>query len=132
MDFSGGEDKDSMWRWFFECLQEGIRSAGTKHVDFIYDVDLVTGFAGSIVDSFTEVADIINAGVTGGINFYDIQSPALGYCLAHRASVTRFTLAIGKAIHRLSQDTPGAGLTGTSWTIKKISVRDTTTIEGIA
>jgi len=83
MDFSGGEDKDSMWWWFFERLQEGIGGAGTKHMDFIDDIDLVASFAWSIVDSFAEVSDIVHAGVTGGINFYDIQGSALGYCLAH-------------------------------------------------
>jgi len=41
-------------------------------MDFVYDVDLVTGFTGSIVSSLAEVSDIVNAGVAGGINFYDI------------------------------------------------------------
>ncbi|GAI68206.1 unnamed protein product, partial [marine sediment metagenome] len=38
---------------------------------------------------------------------------------------------IGKAVYRLSQNTPGAGFTGSSGTTEKIGVRYTTTTEGI-
>jgi hypothetical protein len=41
-------------------------------MDFVYDIDLVTGLVGGIIDLLTEAPDIINAGVTGGINLYDI------------------------------------------------------------
>ena len=132
MGFGSRQDKDNVWWWLFQRLQEGIGGAGTEHMDFVYDIDLVTGFTGSIVSSLAEVPDIVNAGVAGGINLYDIQSPALGYCLAHGAGITRFTLAIGKTIHRLGQDAPGAGLTCSSWTTKKIGMRYTTSIKGIA
>jgi hypothetical protein len=100
-------------------------------MDFVYDIDLVTGLVGSIVDLLTEAPNVINTSVTGGINFYDIQSPAFGYCLAQGASITRFTLAISKAIYCLSQDTTSGGLTCSSWTTKKVGVRYAATIEGI-
>ncbi|MBA7678057.1 hypothetical protein ES703_86328 [subsurface metagenome] len=100
-------------------------------MNFVYNIDLVTGLVRSIVDPVTEVSDFINATIASSINFYDIQSPTLAYCLAHGASITRFTFAIGKAIYCLSQDAASGGLACSSWTTKKVGVRHTTTIEGI-
>jgi len=69
-------------------------------MDFIYDVDFISGFARSVVDPLTEVADILYTGVTGGVNLDDIQGSPLGYSLTYGASVTRLTLAIvGKAVY---------------------------------
>jgi hypothetical protein len=100
-------------------------------MDFIYNVDLVTSLIGGIINPLAEVPDIINASVTGGINLNKIYSPALVYCLAHGASIARFTLTVIKTIHCLSQDAAGAGLTGSSRTTKEIGVGDTLAFEGI-
>jgi len=61
-----------MWWWFLKSLEQGIGGTSTKHMDVIYDIDLVTSLVGSIIDLLTEAPDIINASVTGSINFYDI------------------------------------------------------------
>jgi len=100
-------------------------------MDFVYNVNLVTGLTGSIINPLAEVPDIINASVAGGINLNKIYRPAFIYGLAHGASIARFPLAIIKTIHCLGQDAAGAGLTRSSRTTKEISVGDTTTIEGI-
>jgi hypothetical protein len=39
---------------------------------------------------------------------------------------------MAKAVHCLSQNTPGAGLAGSSWTVKEVGVSDTPSIEGVA
>ena len=100
-------------------------------MDFVYNVDLIAGLVGGIVDLFPKVSDFINATVAGSINFNHIQSPALGYCPAHVATITRFALAVGNTVHRLSQNTPGAGFTSSSGTIEKVGMGHTATIEGI-
>ncbi|MBA7694861.1 hypothetical protein ES703_103476 [subsurface metagenome] len=71
-------------------------------MDFVYNIDLVTGLVRGISYLLTEVSDFINAAVTGGINLNHIQSPALGYCLTNGAGVAWFTLAVGKTVYRLS------------------------------
>ena len=58
--------------WFLKSVKQGVRGTITKHVDFINNVNLVTGLVGSVVHFLTEAAYIINTGITGGINFYDI------------------------------------------------------------
>jgi len=100
-------------------------------MDFVYDVDLVTGLIGGIINPLAEVPDIINASVAGGINLNKIYRPAFIYGLAHVASIARFTFTIIETVHCLSQDAAGAGLAGSSRTTKEIGMGDTTAIEGI-
>jgi len=100
-------------------------------MDFVYDIDFVAGLVRSIVDLLAEVSDFINAAIASRIYFDNIQSPAFGYGLTHGASITWFTLAIGKAIYCLSQDATGGGLSGSSRTAKKVGVGYATTNEGI-
>jgi len=96
-------------------------------MNLIYDVNLIPCLVGSIGYPLTEVSHFIDTPIAGSINLNDIQSPALGYCLAQAAIIARLTIAVGKAVHRLSQNASGTGLTGASWAAEKIGVRDTTT-----
>ena len=100
-------------------------------MDFVYDVDLVAGLIGGIINPLAEVPDIINASITGGINLNKIYRPAFVYGLAYGTSIARFPLTIIKTIHCLSQDAAGAGFTGSSRTTKEIGVGDTLATEGI-
>jgi hypothetical protein len=101
-------------------------------MDFVYNIDLVMGLTGSIIDLLTEAPNVINTSVAGGINLDYIQSPTLSYCLAHTASIARLPFTVGQAIHCLSQDAPGAGLTCSSGAAEKIGMRDTAAAEGVA
>jgi len=130
--FGSSQNKDNIWWWFLKRLEQGVRGFFGEHMDFIYNIDLVAGLVRRIVDLLPEVSDFIDAAIAGSINFYNIQSPSLGYCLAHGAGVAWLALTIGKTIHCLSQNAPGAGLTCSSWSTKKIGMRYTATTEGIA
>jgi len=129
--FGGSQNKNNMWWRFLKGLEESVRGASTEHMDFVDDIDLVAGLVGGIVDLLTETADIVDTSVTGSVNFDDIQSPGLSYCLAHGAGITGLTLAIGETIHRLSQNTPGASLAGSPWATKKVGMRCTATTESV-
>ena len=132
MGFGGSQNKNNMWWWFLKGFKQGVRGVITEHVDFVYDVDLITGLVGGIVDLLTEVSNIINTGVTSGVNFDDIQRPGLGDCLAYGAGIARLTLAVVKAVYCFSQDTPGASLAGSPWATEKIGMRYMATTEGVA
>lgn len=132
MDFSGSEDEDGMRRRLFKGFKQGVRGAGTQHVNFVNDVDLVPRFVRSVINSFPEVADIIHAGVAGGVNFNDIQSSAFGDCLTHLAGIAGFTLAFsGETVDRLGENASGAGLAGTAWTAEKIGMRNMAAAQGV-
>ena len=133
MNFSGSQDKDNVRGGFFKCLEQGIGGFFSEHVDFIYNIDLVAGLIGGIIHPLPKVSDLVNATITSSINLNYIQSPSLGYCLAHRAGIAWLTLTvIGKAVHCLSQDAPGASLTCSPGPTKKIGMRYPTTTKGIA
>jgi len=72
MSFGGSHNKDNMWWWFLKRLEQGIGGFFGEHMDFIYNIDLVTGLVRSIVNLLPEVSDFINAAIAGSINFYDI------------------------------------------------------------
>ena len=100
-------------------------------MDFVDDIDLVAGLVGSIVDLLTKAADVINTGVTGGVNFYDIQSSTFGDCLAHGAGIAGLAVTIGEAIDCLSKAACGAGLAGPTRTTEKIGMGYATTAESV-
>jgi len=132
MCFGGSQDKDNMGWWLLKGFEQGIRGAVTEHVDFVNDIDLVAGLVGGIVYLLTEAANIINAGVTGGINFDNIEGSSLAYCLAHGAGIARFPVTVGETVHRLGQNARCARLTGSSWATEKIGMRDATAAECVA
>jgi hypothetical protein len=101
-------------------------------MDFIHDIDLVTGLAGSVVSSLAEFPDLINTPIAGSINFYDVKRPALSYCLTYEAGVARFLITTaGETIYSFGQNAAGAGLTGASRAAKEVGVSDATGAQGI-
>ena len=63
MGFGGSQDEDNAWWRFFKRLEKCVGSAGTEHMDFIYDVNLIPGLVWGVVDPFPEGSDIVNTGV---------------------------------------------------------------------
>ena len=47
--------------------------------------DSEIGLIRSIADLLAEATNIVNTGITGGINLNNIQGSTFGYCLAHLA-----------------------------------------------
>jgi hypothetical protein len=118
--------------WFLQGLEQGIGGAITEHVDFVDDIDLITGLVGGVIDLLTEAPDIINAGITGGVNFNNIQGVAFGDGAAHGTGIAGFALAIGQAVDSFSQNAGGAGLAGAARAAEEVGVGDATAAEGIA
>ena len=132
MGFSSCQDKNNMRWWFLQCLKQGVGGFFGEHMDFVDNIDFVTGLVGRVVHFLTEVSDFINAAIAGRINLDDIQSRPLGDCLAHGTGITWLILAIiGKAIYGLGQNAPGAGLAGASGTAEKIGMRYVTATQGV-
>jgi hypothetical protein len=123
MGFGGCQDKNDVGWWFFQGFKQGIRGILAEHVNFIDDIDLEARLVGGVVNPLSQLPDVINTTIAGGINLYHVESLALGDSLAHGAAVAWLTVAIGEAVHCFSQDTPGAGLAGTSRSAEKVGMR---------
>jgi hypothetical protein len=77
--FGGCQDKDNVWWRLFQRLEQGIGGTGTEHMDFIYNVDLVTRLVWRIIYLLTEAPNIINTGIAGSVNLNNIQGSTFGY-----------------------------------------------------
>ncbi len=78
MRFRGGEDELGMLRWFFEGLQQRVEGTGREHVNFVDDKNLEARFVRQVADVFAELANIIDAGIRGAIDFNDVEALAGG------------------------------------------------------
>ena len=89
-------------------------------MDFVNDVNFVTCLRRGIIGPFDDIADVIDAGIGGGIHFNDVHGPAFGDRLAHGASVTGFVAPfVGQAVDGFSQDATGGGLAGAARATKR-------------
>ncbi len=71
--FGGGQDEDGVGRRFFERLEQGVEGGRGEHVDFVDDVDFVAAVAGGEVDLVAQVADVVDAGIAGGVDLDQVE-----------------------------------------------------------
>ena len=100
-------------------------------MDFIDDVNLVSGYIWGEIDLLPEVSDLIDATIGGSIDLHQIKSPTFIYRLAHATGIARLTAAIVEAINRFGQDAPGAGLACAPGTGEKVGMRHPPCGQGI-
>ena len=78
-DFGGGKDEFDMGRRLFQSLQQCVESAFGKHVNFVDDVDFITGIGRFVADAVKNFADIVDTGMRSRIKFHNINMPSFGY-----------------------------------------------------
>ena len=76
--FGGREEELHMLRRFLKSLQQRIESALRKHVNFVDDVDLVARADRGVADRVDDLADVVDAGVRGGVHLDHVDVPAFG------------------------------------------------------
>ncbi len=96
-DFGGGEHEFGVLRRFFQRLQEGIEGRRRQHVDFVDDVDLVARAGRRIAHAVIDLADVVDAGMGGGVHFQHVHVPAFHDRLAVHAEVRHVD---GRPLHR--------------------------------
>ena len=89
LGIGGGQHKHHMGWWFLQGFKEGVEGCGGEHVAFVHHIHLPAGLHRRKAGAFDQVADVVYAGVGGGVDFDHIQgSPG-----TDRAA--QFTLAAG-------------------------------------
>src|SRR5262249_2004039 len=71
-DFGGGEDEFYMRGRLLQRLQERVEGALGQHVHLVDEVDLVARQQRFVARAFDDLADVVNAGVGGGVHFQHI------------------------------------------------------------
>ena len=115
MHFRGREDEFHVRRRFLERLQQRVKGVFREHVHFVDNVDLVARGDRRIAHRLDNLADIIDAGMAGGIHFDDIDKAAgcdTPARFAHTAGIDgRAALPVfANAVERLGYQTRGGGL----------------------
>ena len=109
------EQELHMLRRLLKSLQQRIESVLGKHVDFVDDVDLVARADRGVANRLDDLADVVDAGVRGGVHLDHVDVPALGdrpARLAHAARVDRRPALPVRpdAVERLGDQPRGRGL----------------------
>ena len=75
-DFRGGENELHMLRRLFQRLQQAVEGRVGEHVHFVDDVDLVARRSRAVTRCVRDLADIVDAGVRGGVHLDHIDMTA--------------------------------------------------------
>ena len=108
--FGGREDENHVRRRFLEGLQERVECALGEHVDFVDNENLVLADDRRVLDAVNHVADVVDAGIGGRVDFVDIHrvsSRDIEATLAFSAGVQR--VAAG-AVECAGEDSGTGGL----------------------
>ena len=133
----GGHDELHARRRFFQRFQQRVERRLRQHVDFVDDVDLVTGRYGGIAHALDDLAHIINAGVGRGVHFHNVHMAAGrdgNAGLAHPARVDRrAAVAIRPdAVQCFRNDARSGGLAHPAHAGQQPGLRQSATRNGVA
>ncbi len=105
LQFGGGEDELDVLRGLLQRLEQGVERAGAEHVDFVNDVNLVASPGGAISGIAAQLADVVHAGIAGGVDFDDVNVLPLGNGFTGIAFATRRGRGCidAEAVQRLGQ-----------------------------
>ena len=121
----GRQHENHMGRRFLQRFQQGVERLVGQHVDFIDDINLITGLRRRKFDIFPQIADLVDTPVRCGVDLIDVH---------RRAVIDQFTgtaVVAGRrrrpllAVQRFRQHFGGAGLAGSPRSGKQIGMGNT-------
>ncbi len=78
LGIGGGQHEHHPWRWLLQGLEQGVEGGGREHVALIDHVDLPAGLHRREAGALDQLADVVDAGVGGGIDLDHIEGVAGG------------------------------------------------------
>jgi len=104
VDFGGCQHENGVRRRLLKRFKQRVEGCRRKHVYFVDDIDFIAALGWLEIDLIAQVADVIDGGVGGCINFDQVKKPALIYRQAVRAMVAGAVLqVIGQAVDRFGK-----------------------------
>ena len=108
-----------------ECLEQGVEGTATEHVDLVDQVDLEGAACRGVGGVLTQSPYIIHAGVAGGIDLHDIETPSFGDLDAGIADTTGIvggTVRVGLTVQGLGENACRGGLPDATRSDKEIGL----------
>ena len=128
----GGEDEEDVLRRLLDDLQQGVEARRRDHVGLVDDEDLEAVADGREGGTLAEVAGIVDATVTGGVDLDDVEA-AGAVTRQFDAAVTRAARCGGGplgAVEAAGQDAGGGGLAAAAWAREQVGVIDAVLVDG--
>ena len=124
--FGSGEDEDQVLRRFLDDLQQGVETLSGDHVGLVDDEHPVPRLRGHVESLVPEVPGVIDAAVTGRVEFHHIQRPGAlrGECDAGRALTARVRGGAVRAVQRTGENPCGGSLSAAAGAGEQVRVID--------
>ncbi len=126
MDFGGCQNENDVWWRLFECFEQGVERLCREHVHFVDDIYFIAASAGGVGGFVTQVADVVDAVVRGGVHLDHVENATIvdaAARLTHAAGVA--TVRIG-AVDRLCKDFSTRGFARAAHPRKEVGMPDMT------
>ena len=120
--FCRRENEHEVVRWLLERFQECVERKNGEHMGFIDDEDLLATASGNESGGLTQISDLLDAPVAGGIDLNDIDIRARRDRPAVLAFHTGMTVRSLVAVQGFGQNAGDSCLAGTLGTSKQVCV----------
>ena len=114
IDFCGREDELHMCRWFFERLEQRVKSPSREHMHLIYDIDLVSSLIRLESCLLDKVTDIVHSSIRRSIYLDDIEHSRIIKGETIRTCMTWIAISEIGTIHPLCEYASARCLTGST------------------
>ena len=134
LGIGGGQHEHHPRRRLLQGLEQGVEGGGGEHVALVHHVDLPAGLHRCEAGALDQLADVVDAGVGGGINFDHVEGIADGDRGAEFTGAAGLGCRpfAGHAVERAGQDAGAGGLARTAGPTKQVGRGDPPGAQGIA
>ena len=130
----GGQYKHHPRRWLLQGFEQGVEGGGREHVALVHHIHLPAGLHRSEAGALDQLADVVDAGVGGGVDLDYIEGIAGGDGGAELADATGLGGGpiAADAVERAGQDAGAGGFTRAAGATKQIGRRNPAGAQGVA
>ena len=121
---------------FLKRLQQRVERTGRQHVNFVDDVDLITGRSRAVMDRVDDLTDIVDRGVRGRVHLHHVDvatfhNGAAGFALTARVRRRPAVSVRTDTVHALGNDPRGGGFAGATNARHHKGLRDAIRLERV-
>ena len=131
MRIGGGKDKFDVLGRFFQRFEHGVERGFGQHVHFVDDVNLVFACRGRVLGVFQHFADVVDAGVAGGVDFQQVHKSPCINGLASGALPAWFAVMRVFAVEAFGENAGDGGFAYAARACEQIGVVQTSVGKGV-
>ena len=128
----GGEDEFDVLGRLFQGFEHGVERAFGEHVHFVDDVDFVFASGRGVLGVFEYFADIVDAGVGGGVDFEQVDEAAGVDVAAGLALAAGFAFFGVFAVEAFGEDAGDGGFAHAARAGEQVGVVQAAFFQGVA